>query len=162
MGNLPERFSKFSSPCLQFYNLPERFSKFFSPCLHFYNLPERFSKFSSPGLQFYNPPERVFTFPPHILHSQVYQRFLQVFPLHNSTSFNLPRDLHFLSTILQSTKKHWFLSTFLHSTTYNEQPIHPNSRNKIKNEAFNNQENLAKRRRKIQEPTYSKYPLIIY
>merc|ERR1712112_475246 len=136
MGNLPERFSKFSSPCLQFYNLPERFSKFFSPCLHFYNLPERFSKFSSPGLQFYNPPERVFTFPPHILHSQVYQRFLQVFPLHNSTSFNLPRDLHFLSTILHSTKKHW--DSLNNSTLHNLQLAAqtPNSRNKIKNEAF--------------------------
>merc|ERR1712240_606879 len=65
------------------YNLPRGFSKFSSSCLHYLR------GFSN-------------------LHSQVYQRFLQVFyPLHNSTSFNLPRDLHSLFTILHSTKKHW-------------------------------------------------------
>merc|ERR1712240_211688 len=96
------------------YN-PERFSKFSSPCLHFYNLPERFFKFSSPCLQLYNPPERFVTFPPHVLHSQVYQRFFQVFsspqlyilqptkrstfPLHNSTFHQETLGLSHISTL---------------------------------------------------------------
>merc|ERR1712240_961974 len=102
-------------------------------------------------LQFYNLPERFFTFPLHILHSQVYQRFFQVF-LSTILRPSIYQEIYISSP--QSyirPRKIGFLSTFLHSTTYNEQPIHPNSRNKIKNEAFNNQENLAKRRRKIQE-----------
>merc|ERR1712243_71409 len=68
-------------------------------------LPERFSKFSSPCLHFY------------ILKST--RGFCKFFPLHNSTSFNLPRDLHVLSTILHSTKKHW--DSLNNSTLHNLQ-----------------------------------------
>merc|ERR1712002_1299096 len=72
-----------------------------------------FSSFPLHVLQFYNLLERFFKFPLHVQHfylrgfSSLPEVFTS-FPLHNSTSFNLPRDLHFLSTILHSTKKHWF------------------------------------------------------
>ena len=100
-----------------------------------YNLPERFSKFSSPCLLFY------------ILKST--RGFCKFFPLHNSTSFNLPRDLHSLSTILHSTKKHWDSLNNSTLQTYNKQPIHSNSRNKLKMKHWQSR-NLPKTRRKFK------------
>merc|ERR1712243_129754 len=126
-----------------------------SPCSTF--LPERFFKFPLHVLHFYNLPERVFTLSLHILHSQVYQRVT------SSLSTILHPSIY--QEIYISSPKFYipprnigFLSTFLHSTTYNEQPTHPNSRNKIKNEAFNNQENLAKRRKKNSRTNIFKIP----
>merc|ERR1712243_104545 len=136
----------------------------------------RFFKFPLHILQFCNLLERFFKFPLLVQHFYLrnFPSFLSMFYI--STTY-LRGFLHFLSTILHPSihqeiyisspqfyippRNIGFLSTFLHSTTYNDQPTHPNSRNKTKNEAFNNQENLAKRRRKIQEPTFQK-PLIIY
>merc|ERR1712240_523287 len=107
-GSITTLYNLLRGSITTLYNLLRGFSKFSSSCLHYLR------GFSN-------------------LHSQVYQRFLQVFyPLHNSTSFNLPRDLHSLSTILHSTKKHWDSLNNSTLQTYNKNPIHSNSRNKLK------------------------------
>ena len=107
---------------------------------------EVFSKFSSSCLHYL----RGFS----NLHSQVYQRFLQVFyPLHNSTSFNLPRDLHSLSTILHSTKKHWDSLNISTLQTYNKQPIH--STQEINSEwSIWQSKNLHRTKRKIKNQKF--------
>merc|ERR1712240_700456 len=132
-------FPKFSSPCLQFYNLLERFSKIFSPCLQFYNLLEGFQSFP---LHVYNSTIylRGFqSFPLHVYNSTIYLSGFPSFPLHvyNSTFSSLPEGFasFFLSTTLHSStyqeiymsspqfyippRNIGILSTILHSTTYN-------------------------------------------
>ena len=97
----------------------EVFQVFLSMFLQFYNLLERFFQVSSPCSTILQPTWEVFHISsPHSTFSSLPEVFAS-FPLHNSTSFNLPRDLHFLSTILHSTKKHW--DSLNNSTLHNLQ-----------------------------------------
>merc|ERR1712240_40581 len=51
-----------------------------------------------------------------------------------------------------------FLSTFLHSTTYNEQPTHTNSRNKIKNEDIQQSRKSSQEKEKKSRTNIFKIP----
>merc|ERR1711873_250259 len=107
-------------------------------------------------------PERFFKFPLYILHSQVYQRFLQVF-LSTIIHSSIYQEIYISSPRFYIPPRRLVFSQHF----YTPQPTMSNPHNqtqeiKSRMKTFNNQENLAKRMRKNQEPTYSKFPLIIY